>query len=249
MCLLFLLKNQRHSLPVGCLAWTNPALEPTGPLVGLMADPVRAHAKEYFPELLLPVSLSSQWATATSRLCRRPSNTSRTRQDSENFWKIYLKSQCIKPHCVLNKNSRERQQPKLKLSMCMRFPTGILKILTRNRLGICTLCHQAMNWRLACVDHQNKQETNTGGASDGGRVRCGDHLPPHRYIRNTSTCGTTPTEHLLNAGRRPQTSQKARNSPTYLGRAKEKRKNRDKRIGTGPAPVGGSCEGGKVSMH
>ena len=42
---------------------------------------------------------------------------------------------------------------------------------------------------------------------------------------------------------------KARNSPTYLGRAKEKRKNRDKRIGTGPAPAGGSCEGGKVSTH
>ena len=37
--------------------------------------------------------------------------------------------------------------------------------------------------------------------------------------------------------------------PTYLGRAKEKRKNRDKRIGTGPAPRGGSCEGGKVSTH
>ena len=37
--------------------------------------------------------------------------------------------------------------------------------------------------------------------------------------------------------------------PTYLGRAKEKRKNRDKRIGTGPAPVGGSREGGKVSTH
>ena len=45
---------------------------------------------------------------------------------------------------------------------------------------------------------------------DGGRVRHGDHLPPHKYIRNTSTCGTTPTEHLLNAGRRPQASQKVR---------------------------------------
>ena len=41
---------------------------------------------------------------------------------------------------------------------------------------------------------------------DGGGVRRGDHLPPHKYIRNTSTCGTTPTEHLLNAGRKPQTS-------------------------------------------
>ena len=71
----------------------------------------------------------------------------------------------------------------------------------------------------------------------------------HKYIRNTSTCGTTPTEYQLNTGRRTQTSQKARNSPMYLGRVKEKRKNRDKRIGTGPAPWRGSCEGGKVSTH
>ena len=42
---------------------------------------------------------------------------------------------------------------------------------------------------------------------------------------------------------------KGKKLPTYLDRAKEKRKNRDKRIGTGPAPVGGSCEGGKVSTH
>ena len=42
---------------------------------------------------------------------------------------------------------------------------------------------------------------------------------------------------------------KRQETPTYLGRAKEKRKNRDKRIGMGPAPVGGSCEGGKVSTH
>ena len=57
---------------------------------------------------------------------------------------------------------------------------------------------------------------------DGGRVRHGDHVPPHKYVRNTSTCGTTPTEHLMNSGRRPQTSQNARNSLRYLGRAKEK---------------------------
>ena len=42
-----------------------------------MADSGRAHAKEYFPELPLPVSLSSQWDTPTPHLCRRPSNTSR----------------------------------------------------------------------------------------------------------------------------------------------------------------------------
>ena len=44
--------------------------------------------------------------------------------------------------------------------------------------------------------------------------------------------GTTPTEHLLNAGRRPQTSQKARkarNSPrTWVGqKKKDRQKNRD----------------------
>ena len=42
---------------------------------------------------------------------------------------------------------------------------------------------------------------------------------------------------------------KGKKLTTYPSRAKEKRKNRDKRIGTGPAPVGGSYEGGKVSTH
>ena len=66
---------------------------------------------------------------------------------------------------------------------------------------------------------------------DGGRVRREDHLPPQKYITNTSTCGTTPTEHLLNAGRSLQTSQKARNSPrTWVGQKKKEKtetKNRD----------------------
>ena len=42
---------------------------------------------------------------------------------------------------------------------------------------------------------------------------------------------------------------KAKKIPTYLGRPKEKRKNRVKRIRTGPTPLGGSCKGGKVSTH
>ena len=37
--------------------------------------------------------------------------------------------------------------------------------------------------------------------------------------------------------------------PTYLVGQKKKEKNRDKRIGMGSAPVGGSCEEGKVSTH
>ena len=35
---------------------------------------------------------------------------------------------------------------------------------------------------------------------------------------------------------------KGKKLPMYLGRAKEKRKNRDKRIGTGPEPLGGSVK-------
>ena len=64
----------------------------------------------------------------------------------------------------------------------------------------------------------SQKEHIRGDLQDGRRVRRGDHLPPHKYIKNTSTCGTTPTEYLLNTGRRPQTSQKARNSPhTWVG--------------------------------
>ena len=35
----------------------------------------------------------------------------------------------------------------------------------------------------------------------------------HNYIENTTACGTVLTEHLLNAGRRPQTSERARKFP------------------------------------
>ena len=66
-----------------------------------------------------------------------------------------------------------------------------------------------------------------------------------KYIYMWNNSYRTPTE------RCQKTSDllKGKTLPTYLGRAKEKRKNRDRRIGTGPAPVGGSCEGGKVSTH
>ena len=65
----------------------------------------------------------------------------------------------------------------------------------------------------------------SGDLQDGRGVRHGDQLPLHKYIRNTSACGTTPTEHLLNAGRRPQTSQKVRNSPRpCVGQKKKERK-------------------------
>ena len=80
---------------------------------------------------------------------------------------------------------------------------------------------------------------------NGRRVRRGDHLSLHKYIYMWNSPYRTPTEHWQNTSDLP----KGKKLPTYLGRAKEKRKNRDKRIGTGLARVGGSCEGGKVSTH
>ena len=56
----------------------------------------------------------------------------------------------------------------------------------------------------------------------------------YNYMRNNSY--RTPTERWQKTSDVP----KGKKLPTYLGRAKEKSKNRDKRIGTGPAPWGGS---------
>ena len=73
------------------------------------------------------------------------------------------------------------------------------------------------------------KEAKIGGdLQDGGGVRGGDQLPTHKYIKTTSTRGTTPTEHLLNAGRRPQISQKARKSPDTWVEQKKKEKTETK---------------------
>ena len=66
-----------------------------------------------------------------------------------------------------------------------------------------------------------------------------------KYIYTWNNSYRTPIE----CWQKTSVPPKGKKLPTYLGRAKEKRKNRDKRIGTGPAPLGGSCEGGKVSTH
>ena len=65
---------------------------------------------------------------------------------------------------------------------------------------------------------------NWGDLQDCRGVRNRDHLPAHKQIKNTSTCETAPTEHLMNAGKRPQTSQKARKSPsTWVGQKKKEK--------------------------
>ena len=66
-----------------------------------------------------------------------------------------------------------------------------------------------------------------------------------KYIYTWNNSYRTPTERWQKTSDLP----KGKKLPTYLGRAKEKRKNSYKRIGMGPAPLGGSCEGGKVSTH
>ena len=80
---------------------------------------------------------------------------------------------------------------------------------------------------------------------DGGGVRRGDHLPPSKIHLHVEQLLLNIYRMLAEDLRLP----KCKIIPTYLGRAKEKRKNRDKRIGTGPAPLGGSSEGGKLSTH
>ena len=66
-----------------------------------------------------------------------------------------------------------------------------------------------------------------------------------KYIYMWNNSYITPTECWQKTSDFP----KGKKFPTYLGRVKEKRKNRDKRIGMGPAHLRGSCEGGNVSIH
>ena len=71
----------------------------------------------------------------------------------------------------------------------------------------------------------------------------------HKYIKNTSTCGTILIEQLLQAGGRPQTSKRARKSPSnWVKQSKKKRKRKyQKRNQMGLAPQGESCERGNIS--
>ena len=56
-----------------------------------------------------------------------------------------------------------------------------------------------------------------------------EHTSSHKYIKNISTFGTILTEHLLNPGRRPQTTESARKSPHNQVGQKEKEKKKKER--------------------
>ena len=66
-----------------------------------------------------------------------------------------------------------------------------------------------------------------------------------KYIYMWNNSYRTPTECWQKTSDIP----KVKKLPRYLGRAKEKRKNREKRIRMGPASLGGSCEGRNMSTH
>ena len=104
---------------------------------------------------------------------------------------------------------------------------GWRKSIFENDCYVSRLCHLVDNAKVN-QEWANKRKAGLEDHQDGGGVRRGDHLPPHKYIRNTSTCGTTPTEHLLNAGRRPQTFQKERKSPSTWVEQKKKEKTETK---------------------
>ena len=105
--------------------------------------------------------------------------------------------------------------------------SGICGKNSRILPDINTLNRKATIFPAGCIF---KSRMSIGQLQDGRGVRLGDCFPPHKYIGNTSTRGTTPTEHLLNTGRRPQTSQKARNSPrTWVGQKKEEKTETKKR--------------------
>ena len=79
----------------------------------------------------------------------------------------------------------------------------------------------------------------------GGGVRCGDHLPPHKYIYMWNNSYRTPTECWQKTSEFP----KGKKLPTDLGKGKRKKKKQRQKNRDGTCPSGRSCEGGKVSTH
>ena len=107
-----------------------------------------------------------------------------------------------------------------------------------------------LSWKFILVNG-GKQQTWEGGERPSGWWRSKTWRSPfspqihQKYIYTWNSSYRTPTERWQKTSDFP----KGKKISTYLGRAKEKRNNRDKRIGTGPAPVGGGREGGKLSTH
>lgn len=97
-----------------------------------------------------------------------------------------------------------------------------------------------------------RKETQRAG-QDGRGVGHGACFLPQiyqKYIYMWNDSHRTFIEHILNAGRRPQTSKNGKKPSTLLGRAKWKRKREKRKNGISMRPVllRGSCEKGKESL-
>ena len=133
------------SRPVFCLAWGIPALEPTGCWVGLglgeeMVASRRAHVTEYSPELLPPVSLSPQWATAATHLQGdTPILAGKSGPVSYEVITFFLGSWCtqdsLKPPWV------EFLYPSVMWNSCSQSP---LAFKTRYSGGSSSQCHNSI---------------------------------------------------------------------------------------------------------
>ena len=106
-------------------------------------DSGRAHDKEYFPELLLPVSLSPQRATATTCLCRRHSDTSRLEKLVLQWLGIQGCSNQITFICVC----QFEENPELQLISCVAdrvlvLRPGVRPVPLRRESRVRALVHQ-----------------------------------------------------------------------------------------------------------
>ena len=102
-----------------------------------MADSGRAHAEEYFPELLLPVSLSLQWATAAPCLFRDPptlagrSGSVSYRVTAPSPWVLMHTLLCVCPPRV------ESLFPPVLLKSCNQIPLAFKVWFSGNSLSHC----------------------------------------------------------------------------------------------------------------
>ena len=90
---------------------------------------------------------------------------------------------------------------------------------------------------LAVVQHLKKVRPRKSD-QDGGGLRHGVHLLL-QHIKNTSTCGTIHTEHLLNAGSRLESSER---EEKLCHRVRQKTKKKRKKPRWGPCPREGAVK-------
>ena len=129
-----------------------------------------------------------------------------------------------------------------------RQPTEWGKIFANNQQGIklqnLQTAHAALCQKNNPIKKWAEGDTSRWQRSKTWRSPCSPQIP-QKYIYMWNNSYRTPTEHWQKTSDFPE----GKKLPMYLGRAKEKRKNRDKRIGMVPEPLGGSCKGGKDSTH